>query len=147
MRTDWTEEDEELFRELGRRRLRAYQAHSGYDIGMDLSIGEEGERMLVQAFGNCEVKRVFEATRWGQVFVEHTNYGKPSGIRTTEADFWFFVLDGEQYDGEVVIGVKTSRLKRLMRGVPDSIPCGTDKASVGKRVQIVELVLPQRRLR
>lgn len=143
----WTKEDEELFRELGRRRVASTKGHAGYDIGIDLSIGEEGERRLVRAFGNCEVKRVFEASRWGQVYVEHTNYGKPSGIRTTEADFWFFVLDGEQYDGEVVIGIRTDRLRRLIRNIPNSIPCGTDKASVGKRLQIQELILPERRLK
>ncbi len=143
---DWTEKDERDFVELGKRRLKAKKGHAGYDIGIDLSIGEEGERMLVRAFGNCEVKRIFEASRWGQVFVEHSNYGRASGIETSTADFWFFVLDGPEYDGEVVIGIKTQRLKELVYKMPESIPVGQNKASLGTRPWISELIMPRRRV-
>lgn len=143
----WTEEDEREFRRLGRKRLAAKGPRSAYDMGADLASGEEGERMLVEAFGNCEVKRMFEASRWGQAYIEHENYGKPSGIATTEADFWFLVLDGPEYNGEVIIGIKTDRLKDLIAGVPVSIPVGQDRASRGKRPWLTELILPLRRVK
>lgn len=56
-----------------------------------------------------EIKRDFKASRTGRVFVEFFSRDKPSGISTTEADFWAFIIDHE-----TVIILPTERLKAMV---------------------------------
>ena len=95
---------------------------SKFDI--DLQYGQEGES-LVESFlrgnGKYEVKRDWEVSRTGNVAVE---VGKKvrdgeadSGLSATEADWWVFVLGGDYYVDEVVIFIKTSRLRGIVSQV------------------------------
>lgn len=77
---------------------------AGYnpDFDMDLSFGHEGELYAYEcirelASGKVEVKRERYAN--GRVFVEtgqnpRGTGWKPSGIRTTKADYWAYVKPG-----------------------------------------------------
>ena len=90
--------------------------HNEFDL--DLGNGVDGEDLvkeLLQGAGKIEVKRDFGVSQSGNVAVEYYCRGKPSGLSVTTADWWAFVLDGEHYDSEVVVLIKTDRLKRICR--------------------------------
>ena len=81
------------------------------DFKYDLKIGQIAEKWLGQLLSGktLEVKRDFRASQTGKVFVEFFCRGKPSGIATTEADFWAFVIDGDY-----VVILPTEALKEIV---------------------------------
>ena len=86
------------------------------DFRYDLKVGQMAESWLADVLQNrtIEIKRDFKASRTGRVFVEFFSRGKPSGISTTEADFWAFIIDHE-----TVIILPTERLKALVQEAKD----------------------------
>lgn len=78
----------------------------------DLSIGELTEMMLADVLTNkkVEVKRDFRALVTGNTFVEYECRGKPSGISTTESDYYCFFISDTRF-----IFVSTSELKEKCR--------------------------------
>lgn len=42
----------------------------------------------------AEVKNDLQFSKTGNVAIEYVSRGKPSGISTSKADIWFYVLDG-----------------------------------------------------
>jgi hypothetical protein len=141
---NWTTEDERLFQILSAKRIATKNTDPTFDIklGSAIGVGEDGERLVEGIKG--EVKNCFAVSRrgvsYGKVFVEIISYGRPSGLSSTKADWWSFVLNGPRYRGEVVVSIKTDRLKRLAEQYPDSDPAGQDKASIGKRIPVEDLV-------
>lgn len=69
----------------------------------DIRAGLEGDASI-------EVKRD-KALSTGNLYVEYECRGKPSGIATTKADLWVFVLDLDHF----AIVISTERLKALAR--------------------------------
>ena len=69
------------------------------------------EKELAHIFTNSkiEVKRDLKALNTGNVFVEYMSRGKPSGLSTTEADWYCFNL-GKKYHI-----IKTKELKNICR--------------------------------
>ena len=67
------------------------------DFKWDLKVGQLHEEWLGDLLQSktIEVKRDFMASRTGRVFVEFFCRNKPSGIATTQAKFWAFILDDE----------------------------------------------------
>jgi len=86
------------------------------DFRYDLKVGQMAESWLAEVLQTrtIEIKRDFKASRTGRVFVEFFSRGKPSGIDTTEADFWAFIIDGE-----TVVILPTARLKELVKEAKD----------------------------
>jgi hypothetical protein len=86
------------------------------DFRYDLKVGQMAESWLADILMSktVEIKRDFKASRTGRVFVEFFSRGKPSGIDTTEADFWAFIIDGE-----TVVILPTARLKELVQEAKD----------------------------
>lgn len=82
------------------------------DFRWDLKVGQLHEKWLGELLENVpiEVKRDFRASQTGNVFVEFFSRGKPSGIATSEALYWAFIL-GEQ----TVVLLPTDKLKTLAR--------------------------------
>tara|TARA_R110000787_G_scaffold6251_2_gene22130 strand:+ start:1250 stop:1657 length:408 start_codon:yes stop_codon:yes gene_type:complete len=82
----------------------------------DLVIGQKGEKLVDHIFKNAtvEVKRDFWTGTTGNIAVEFESRGKPSGISKTKSDYYAFVL-AEQFRDEVIIIIKTSRLKEIAR--------------------------------
>ena len=119
---------------------------ANYKFDLDIIDGEEGEalvREILQGEGKIEVKRDFIVSNTGNVAVEYHSRGNPSGIAVTEADWWAFVLDGERYKSEVVILVRTARLKQLCRpylGTKKDVPGGDDNTSRMILLNVAELV-------
>jgi hypothetical protein len=86
---------------------------------LDKLRGEEGEQLVAAMrsaviAGTCEVKTDAMALRTGNVYVEYackTSQGwMPSGIATTKAASWAFVL------GRTVVWMPTWALKNVARG-------------------------------
>jgi len=78
----------------------------------DLHLGEQAETWAKELFGSCkvEVKNDSMAHLTGNLFIEVYCRNKPSGISTTEADYWVFKFE----TGTAVI-ISTQKLKQLAR--------------------------------
>lgn len=137
---DWTPDEELELKRLISKRLKSKRVGSDIKFTADLLAGEEGEQLLVKALQTGEVKRDFGTGRTGNVFVEVESYGKPSGIVTTEADYWFFVLACEEYAGEVLVGVKTERLRTILEGIDWTVRGGDGKMSKGKLLPVRKIL-------
>jgi len=113
------------------------------DFRYDLEIGKEGERMVEELFKNkkLEVKRDSWVGRTGNIAIEFKSRNKPSGILTTEADYWVFVFSKE-YQDKVMLIVETNRLKEVTRqyAIKGSIKeMGDDNTSMAVLIPIKEI--------
>jgi hypothetical protein len=81
------------------------------DFRYDLEVGQIAEKELASVLANekIEVKRDMMAAKTGNIFIEYSSRGKPSGIATTQAKYYCFAID------ELYIFVPTNKLKDLVR--------------------------------
>jgi len=87
--------------------------HSG-SFYYDLEIGEKGEDWIKQIFSQgskVEVKTDFMAHATGNLFVEVYSRGKKSGISTTIADYWIFII----YYQNLTLILPTDKLKKIIK--------------------------------
>ena len=79
----------------------------------DLHLGEQAEDWAKELFGNAkiEVKLDSMAHKTGNMFIEVYSRNKPSGISTTEADYWVYKFSNS---GTAIV-ISTQRLKELVR--------------------------------
>ena len=110
------------------------------DFRHDLEVGQLSEKWLAQLLENStiEVKRDFLAAQTGNLFIEYESRGKPSGIATSLADYWAFVLDDDR-----VIILPRSVLKAIAREAfaAGRLATGGDSnTSRGVLVRVRELV-------
>ena len=110
------------------------------DFRYDLKVGQLEEKWLAELLQSktLEVKRDFKASQTGRVFVEFFCRGKPSGVATTEADHWAFILN----DGIVII-LPTERLKKLVAEAQEkgkTISGGDSNVSEGALINLERLV-------
>lgn len=63
------------------------------DFKYDLLLGEMAEGYLgdLLSLKKIEVKMDFQTHRTGNFFIEYEYRGRPSGIETTEADYWCLI--------------------------------------------------------
>lgn len=136
----WSEKDEKAFQKLLTRRTKSRKGEPGHDITFKeaLLLGQEGEQIVSKALKG-EVKRDFGAGNTGNVFVEFESRGKASGIATTKADWWVFLLSGG-YDDEVFVGIRTERLKEIMDSIKWEVRGGDGRTSKGKLVPVRRLI-------
>ena len=82
------------------------------DFKYDLKIGQLGEKHLANILENkkIEVKTAFQAMKTGNIFVEYSSRGFKSGIATTQADYYCFIISNE-----VMILIETEHLKTICR--------------------------------
>jgi len=68
------------------------------DFKYDLEVGQVGEKYLgnILQSKKIEVKTDLQAHKTGNIFIEYYSRGKPSGISTSEADFYAFILSNEK---------------------------------------------------
>ena len=62
---------------------------------LDLEYGQIREDKIADMLNNKKIEVKSERGMWmktGNICIEYESYGKPSGIITTEADFWFHNL-------------------------------------------------------
>jgi hypothetical protein len=119
------------------------KADKRFDI--NLAEGEIAEADLRELFTGgvkIEVKRDFAVSKTGNVAIEEAHRGKPSGIKTTEADTWAIVLDGPEYEGEVKILISTERLRCLITKIKKYVRGGDDKRSTMRLLPVEWLLKP-----
>lgn len=86
------------------------------DFRKDLEVGKQGEEQIASILSmkegdGIEVKRDLMAYKTGNMAIEYESRGKPSGIATTEAEYWAYIVEGS----ETVILVEVERLKSVAR--------------------------------
>jgi hypothetical protein len=117
------------------------KTQKNFDI--DIEYGRKGENHLLDILETkrIEVKTDRIAHITGNVAVEYKYKGRPSGIATTEADYWAFLL----HDMTTIIMVPTDKLKAIAREKfkQDQITLGgDDNASEMILIPINELTKP-----
>ena len=108
----------------------------------DLKRGQEAEEWfagLLTGGDHIECKRDFKAHKTGNVYVEYECRGKPSGISTTEADYWVFIVGPNNNDLRAYL-TTTARLKVLFENAERKVPGGDSMLSMGALVTVQELV-------
>ena len=87
------------------------------DFKYDLKLGNKGENLLYNIIKlkgeTIEVKTDRDAIKnkcTGNVFIEYMSRGKLSGISTTQAKWWAFVISNQQ-----IILIETNKLKKLCK--------------------------------
>jgi len=81
------------------------------DFRYDLQVGQVYEQEFAKLLGSkIEIKRDFRCLETGNIFIEYESRNKPSGIATSEAQFWCYWLS----DNHCVF-IKTEALKSLCR--------------------------------
>lgn len=113
-----------------------------YNFEYDLPAGVAGERLVQELLagerGTIEVKRDFKVTETGNIAIEFECRGHKSDIAVTKATWWALVLDGKKFAHEIIIFIKTTRLKEIARSIykENGWVIGGDKGSNTKMVLI-----------
>lgn len=89
--------------------------HNG-DFKYDLLLGQIKEKEIADIFANkkIEVKTDYLAQKTGNIAIEYQSRGKPSGISTTEADYYAYFLPLANFSNIILI-LEIGELKRLSR--------------------------------
>ncbi len=82
------------------------------DFRYDLEVGQVKENELASIIQNkkIEVKTDLQAYETGNVYVEYESRGKPSGISTSQADYYCFVISKDTF-----IFISSAELKKRCR--------------------------------
>ncbi len=84
------------------------------DFSHDLKLGQKGENYLAKILllkgDKIEVKADYGAQKTGNLFIEYESRNKLSGIATTKAHYWAFLISNEQ-----IIIIETNKLKTLCK--------------------------------
>tara|TARA_Y100000401_G_scaffold116906_1_gene123910 strand:+ start:3972 stop:4346 length:375 start_codon:yes stop_codon:yes gene_type:complete len=110
------------------------------DFKYDLQLGQLGEKHLGNILDNqkVEVKTDYQASDTGNLFIEYFSRGKESGIITTEATWFAFIVSNEK-----IILVSTNKLKKLCRpylNTKRDVKGGDDNTSQGILLPIKDLL-------
>lgn len=88
--------------------------HKEKNFDIDLRYGNNGEELVLSLLNGgqkIEVKTDRMSHKTGNIAVEFRCRGKLSGIATSEADYWAFVLN----DGKLTLFIKTESLRDIAR--------------------------------
>jgi hypothetical protein len=90
-----------------------YGNDKAQNFDIDLLRGLNGEVEALDILtGKLEVKTDFRAYKTGNIAIEIESYGKPSGIQTSEADWWIFNIRTPKREPLMLI-ISLQRLKKL----------------------------------
>lgn len=112
---DWTEAEDEELRRLLEKRLSMKRSYD-HDLKYmsDILDGEGHEQTLAKILnGNIEVKTQKTVNKTKNVFVEVTDKGRPSGVMSSKSEWHAQIFEGDGFDGEVIVLIKTKRLRRI----------------------------------
>jgi len=109
------------------------------DFKYDLELGVLSEQKLSEILHHkrIEVKTDLLTLKTGNVFIEYSSRNKPSGIATTQADYYAIVV------GETIILKTTTELKSIARkylNTKRDVLGGDNNTSKGVLVPIMDLV-------
>lgn len=122
------------------------------DFKYDLKLGQQGETIIAKLLNDStiEVKTDFIATRTGNLYIEFMSRGKPSGIATTQAKYWIYIIlkqntprnEFEQEDIETILFFKMEDLKKKCKDwlkFNEPRAGGDSNTSLGCLISIKEL--------
>lgn len=110
------------------------------DFKYDLQVGQLGEQKLAEILNDSkiEVKTDLKAHQTGNVFIEYSSRNKPSGISTSEAEYYAFIIKGS------IVIKKSSHLKDICRkylGTNRDVLGGDNNTSKGILLPIKDLLI------
>jgi hypothetical protein len=112
-----------------------------FDI--DLSFGQCFEQKVADMLQNSKIEVKTERDKWkdtGNIVIEFESRGRPSGIATTEADYWFHNLAmGEDIIMTLVFPTKILR-NYIAKNMPKMIRGGDDMTSRLYLIKLQDLV-------
>lgn len=110
---------------------------------LDLAYGQVFEKKVADILGNSKIEVKTEKDKWkttGNIVIEHESRGKPSGIITTEADYWIHNLAvGDDIVLSLLLPVATLR-RYIARNNPRSVRGGDDMTSKLYLIKLTDLV-------
>ncbi len=111
------------------------------DKRFDISLkeGEIKEKELADILTNKKIEVKFDKKfkETGNIAIEYTSRGKPSGICTTEADYWAFILEGTGM--MLILGTKV--LENKLKKIPiKNVKGGDDNTSEIALVRLDDLI-------
>ena len=83
---------------------------------LDLKKGQLGEQLVQQVLCDCKIEVKTDALiqQTKNIAVEFESRGHASGIEVTTADWWAFVIVRDFKYKDIILMVRTSRLKQLV---------------------------------
>lgn len=110
---------------------------------LDLAYGQVFEKKVADILGNSKIEVKTEKDKWkqtGNIVIEYESRGKPSGIITTEADFWIHNLAcGDAIVFSLILPVTTIR-RYIAQHNPRSVRGGDDMTSKLYLIKLTDLV-------
>jgi hypothetical protein len=112
-----------------------------FDI--DLQYGQVFERKVADMLQNSKIEVKTERDKWkdtGNIVIEFESRGRPSGIASTEADYWFHNLAvGDNIVMTLVFSTQTLR-NYIVKNNPRMIRGGDDNTSRMYLINLKDLV-------
>jgi hypothetical protein len=109
------------------------------DFKFDLQVGKTYENQLAELLQKkIEVKRDFRAMETHNIFVEYESRDKPSGIATSEADWWCYWLSEKHF-----VMIEKNELKNICRkyiGTNRDVKGGDSNTSKGILLPIEDFI-------
>ncbi len=110
---------------------------------LDLAYGQVFEKKVADILGNSKIEVKTEKDKWkqtGNIVIEYESRGRPSGIITTEADFWIHNLAfGDSIVFSLILPVTTLR-RYIAQQNPRSVRGGDDMTSKLYLIKLTDLV-------
>ena len=110
------------------------------DFKYDLKVGQIAEKSLGDLLEHktIEVKKDLQALETKNIFIEYESRNKPSGLATTQSDYYcYFISDTRMFL------IETNDLKKLCRkyiGTKKDILGGDSNTSKGILLPIIDLI-------
>ena len=109
------------------------------DFRYDLKEGKlKGETKFHEMLSNSKIEVKFDrmTRKTGNVYIEFESRGKPSGIRTTQADYWVYYIQDEE-----CFVISTKRLiYKIVKLNPRRVRGGDNNTSVGFLIKLTDLI-------
>jgi hypothetical protein len=114
------------------------------DFRFDLEFGVlEGETWFADMISNnkFEVKTDRQTEETGNIYIEYQSRGKPSGIKTTQADFWVYKVGPGKAIVIETIELKKRITKLVLEGrAYTNIRGGDNNTSLGVLIRVKDLL-------
>lgn len=110
---------------------------------LDLAYGQMFEQKVAEILGQSKIEVKTEKDKWkttGNIVIEYESRNKPSGIITTDADYWLHNLAmGDSIVLSLLIKVSTLR-SYIAKHNPRSVRGGDDMTSKLYLIKLTDLV-------
>lgn len=89
-------------------------AEKAFDVNLaEGRVSEQWLNSILKSNDKIEIKTDYKVSETGNVAIEFEDRGKPSGIKTTRAEWWCIVLAGDIYEKKRAILIRTEELLQI----------------------------------